>query len=77
MCAYHVTSLYIIIYQCCKPAIKAYHFWPQLCEVFCVYPIWSHCAVSVSVLLPANETELAFFKMSDYEKYKANPQTVW
>ncbi|XP_058249428.1 UPF0538 protein C2orf76 homolog isoform X2 [Hemibagrus wyckioides] len=25
----------------------------------------------------ANETELAFFKMSDYEKYKANPQTVW
>ncbi|KAF7709630.1 UPF0538 protein C2orf76 homolog isoform X1 [Silurus meridionalis] len=25
----------------------------------------------------ANETELAFFKMSDYEKFKANPQTVW
>ncbi|XP_027020587.1 UPF0538 protein C2orf76 homolog [Tachysurus fulvidraco] len=25
----------------------------------------------------ANETEMAFFKMSDYEKYKANPQTVW
>ncbi|KAL6484598.1 hypothetical protein MHYP_G00066430 [Metynnis hypsauchen] len=25
----------------------------------------------------ANETELAFFKMADYEKYKANPQTVW
>ncbi|XP_060786116.1 UPF0538 protein C2orf76 homolog isoform X1 [Neoarius graeffei] len=25
----------------------------------------------------ANETEIAFFKMSDYEKYKANPQTVW
>ncbi|XP_057192417.1 UPF0538 protein C2orf76 homolog isoform X2 [Triplophysa rosa] len=25
----------------------------------------------------ANETELAFFKMSDYEKFKANPQTTW
>ncbi|XP_030642028.1 UPF0538 protein C2orf76 homolog isoform X2 [Chanos chanos] len=25
----------------------------------------------------ANETELAFFKIADYEEYKANPQTVW
>ncbi|KAM9487348.1 UPF0538 protein C2orf76 homolog [Clarias gariepinus] len=25
----------------------------------------------------ANETELAFFKLSDYENFKANPQTVW
>lgn len=25
----------------------------------------------------ANETELAFFKMADYEKFKANPQTEW
>lgn len=33
--------------------------------------------LSLSVFLPASETELAFFKMSDYERYKANPQTVW
>uniref|UniRef100_A0A672MJH0 UPF0538 protein C2orf76 homolog n=1 Tax=Sinocyclocheilus grahami TaxID=75366 RepID=A0A672MJH0_SINGR len=25
----------------------------------------------------ANETELAFFKIADYEKFKANPQTEW
>lgn len=25
----------------------------------------------------ANETELAFFKMADYAKFKANPQTEW
>ncbi|XP_066497096.1 UPF0538 protein C2orf76 homolog isoform X2 [Hoplias malabaricus] len=25
----------------------------------------------------ANETELALFNMADYEKYKANPQSMW
>ncbi|XP_016086444.1 UPF0538 protein C2orf76 homolog [Sinocyclocheilus grahami] len=25
----------------------------------------------------ANETELAFFRMADYEKFKANPKTEW
>ncbi|XP_052004829.1 UPF0538 protein C2orf76 homolog [Xyrauchen texanus] len=25
----------------------------------------------------ANETELAFFRMEDYEKFKASPQTAW
>uniref|UniRef100_A0A8C2JEK0 Chromosome 2 open reading frame 76 n=1 Tax=Cyprinus carpio TaxID=7962 RepID=A0A8C2JEK0_CYPCA len=29
------------------------------------------------ILCDANDTEVAFFRMADYEKFKANPKTEW
>lgn len=77
MCSYNVTSLDIIITYLSISQITNSQGIQFLATVVWSIPLWSYCAFSVSVFPLANETELAFFKMSDYEKYKANPQTVW